>query len=61
MVDVKVTTPITVEYYNKKILCWMVFTKEEHKNIIYGDSINSSSDIRMFTEKDFLIYQLTFP
>ena len=50
--DVKVTAPILVEYYIKQILQWIIFTTEEQSNIIYYDSINSFSDIIMFTEKD---------
>ena len=35
----------------KKILLWIVLTTEEHRNSIYDDSIESLSDIIIFTEK----------
>ena len=50
--DVKVTAPITVEDYIKQILRWIGFTVEEQRNSIYNDSIDSFSEIIMFTEKD---------
>ena len=36
----------------KQILRLIVFTTKEQRNSIYDDSINSFSDIRMFTETD---------
>ena len=50
--DVKVTTLITVECSIKQIFRCIGFTSEEQRNSIYYDSIDSFSDIRMFTEKD---------
>ena len=50
--DVKVTAPITVDCSIKQILRCIGFTSEEQRNSIYYDSIDSFSDIRMFTEKD---------
>ena len=47
---VKVATLITVEDYIKQILRWIGFTTEEQRNIIYDDSIDSFSDIIMFTK-----------
>ena len=51
MGNVKVTAPITVEDYTKQILRWIGLTEEEQKNIICDDSIDSFSEIRMFTEE----------
>ena len=50
--DVKVTTPITVGDYIKQILRWIEFTTEEQRNRMFNYSIDSFSDIRMFTGKD---------
>ena len=49
--DVKLTSPIAEEDYIKKILRRIGFTKEYKRDSFYDDSINSFSDIRMFTEK----------
>ena len=59
--DGKVAAPITVENYIKQILRWISFTIEEHRNMNYDHSIESFSEIRMFKENMFLIYQLDFP
>ena len=40
-----------MEDYIRQILLWIGFTIEEQRNSIYDDSINSFSDIRIFTEK----------
>ena len=45
------TAPITVDISINKILRWVGYNTEEHRNRIYDDSINYFSDIRMFTEK----------
>ena len=50
--DGKVAALITVENYIKQILRWISFTIEEQRNRTYEYSIESFSDIKMFTEKD---------
>ena len=57
----KVTAPTIVEYYIKTILQWIGCTAEEYRESIHDNSIDSFSDIIMFTENIFPIYQLTFP
>ena len=50
------TNPITNDDSIKKIILWILFTTEIQKNVIYDDSINSFSYIRIFSENLFLIY-----
>ena len=47
----KVTAPTIVEYYIKTILQWIGCTAEEYRESIHDNSIDSFSDIIMFTEK----------
>ena len=49
--DVTVTAPITLEDSIKQILRWIGFTTEEQRKRVYDDSIDSFSNIIMFTEK----------
>ena len=41
--NVKVNVPITVEDFIKKILQWIGFATEEHRNCVYDDPIDSFS------------------
>ena len=52
--DVKLTWPTTVEDSIKKILLWILFTTEEHRNSIFDDSIEPFIEIRMFIDTDIL-------
>ena len=60
MGDDKVNALIKVEYSINQILIWIVFTTEEQRNSIYDDSIDSFSDIRMFTEEDISNFSTEF-
>ena len=57
---VKVNTTITEEDSMKKILRWIGFTKEDHWDSIYDDSVNSFRNIRMLIKNAFTVYHLTF-
>ena len=57
--DVKVTASIILEDYIKQILWWIGFTTEENSNS-YNYSIDSFSNIIMFTEEDISDFSTEF-
>eukprot|EP00957_Ditylum_brightwellii_P083317 6334927-Ditylum_brightwellii.AAC.1 len=50
--DTEVASPITEESSIKQILYWDGFNNNAQTNKIFGDSITTFSDMKIYTEKD---------